>query len=139
MTEKTAKNKKYFVFILISIVIIIACLIKIWKTFNPGIDYQSMNNEITEYLNGLNNIKKIKSNEAGIYELTLEDGIWYSAEEKDKASYCLAVNTTISAICQKYKALKDTQKAYIYYYDESGVLIAEPSEKLYSLESKILY
>ncbi len=139
MTENTAKNKRYFVFIIISIVIIIASLIKIWKTFNPGIDYQSMNNEITEYLNGLNNIKKIESDEAGTYRITLDDEIWYAAEEKDKAGYCLAVNTTITAICQKYKALKDTQKAYIYYYDESGVLIAEPSEKLYSLESKILY
>lgn len=134
-----AEKKKWLVLILFFVIVIIISLVTLFNALKPKVDYESMNNEITEYLNGLNNIKKIESNEAGTYRITLDDEIWYSAEEKDKASYCLAVNTTITAICQKYKALKDTQKAYIYYYDESGVLIAEPSEKLYSLESKILY
>lgn len=134
-----AEKKKWLVLILFFVIVIIISLVTLFNALKPKVDYESMNNEITEYLNGLNNIKKIESNEAGTYRITLDDEIWYSAEEKDKASYCLAVNTTITAICQKYKALKDTQKVYIYYYDESGVLIAEPSEKLYSLESKILY
>ncbi|MBS5631271.1 MAG: hypothetical protein KHX45_20715 [Clostridiales bacterium] len=131
-----AERKKWIAWIVLCIIVIIIGLAILLK---PKVDYESMNNEIMEYVNGLENIKEINSDKAGIYKLTLEDSIWYAAEEKDKAGYCLAVNTTITAICQKYKALKDTQKAYIYYYDESGVLIAEPSEKLYSLESKILY
>ena len=48
----------------------------------------------------------------------------------------VSINEMINS-CLLYTS--DTQKAYIYYYDESGVLIAEPSEKPYSLESKILY
>ena len=118
---------------------IIISLVTLFNALKPKVDYESLNKEIAQYIHGLDNIIDIENTETGTYKITLDDKIWYSAEEKDKASYCLAVNTTITAICQKYKALKDTQKAYIYYYDESGVLIAEPSEKLYSLESKILY
>ena len=123
----------------IFVIVIIISLVTLFNALKPKVDYESMNKEIAQYIHGLDNIIDIEDTETGTYRIILSDEIWYSAEEKDKASYCLAVNTTITAICQKYKALKDTQKAYIYYYDESGVLIAEPSEKLYSLESKILY
>ena len=64
---------------------------------------------------------------------------WYHAEDKDKLIYCKAVNQTITAICQKYKAIKDTERANVYYYDEYGVLLAEPSETSYTLESNILH
>lgn len=134
-----AEKKKWLVLILSFVIVIIISLVTLFNALKPKVDYESMNKEIAQYIHGLDNIIDIEDTETGTYQITLNDEIWYSAEEKDKASYCLAVNTTITAICQKYKALKDTQKAYIYYYDESGVLIAEPSEKLYSLESKILY
>ncbi|MFR6219879.1 MAG: hypothetical protein ACLUKO_24530 [Enterocloster bolteae] len=134
-----AEKKKWLVLILSFVIVIIISLVTLFNALKPKVDYESMNKEIAQYIHGLDNIIDIEDTETGTYKITLNDEIWYSAEEKDKASYCLAVNTTITAICQKYKALKDTQKAYIYYYDESGVLIAEPSEKLYSLESKILY
>jgi hypothetical protein len=134
-----AEKKKWLVLILFFVIVIIISLVTLFNALKPKVDYESMNKEIAQYIHGLDNIIDIEDTETGTYRIILSDEIWYSAEEKDKASYCLAVNTTITAICQKYKALKDTQKAYIYYYDESGVLIAEPSEKLYSLESKILY
>lgn len=134
-----AEKKKWLVLILFFVIVIIISLVTLFNALKPKVDYESMNKEIAQYIHGLDNIIDIEDTETGTYRIILSDEIWYSAEEKDKASYCLAVNTTITAICQKYKALKDTQKAYIYYYDESGVLIAEPSEKPYSLESKILY
>ena len=134
-----AEKKKWLVLILFFVIVIIISLVTLFNALKPKVDYELMNKEIAQYIHGLDNIIDIEDTETGTYRIILSDEIWYSAEEKDKASYCLAVNTTITAICQKYKALKDTQKAYIYYYDESGVLIAEPSEKLYSLESKILY
>lgn len=134
-----AEKKKWLVLILFFVIVIIISLVTLFNALKPKVDYESMNKEIAQYIHGLDNIIDIEDTETGTYRIILSDEIWYSAEEKDKASCCLAVNTTITAICQKYKALKDTQKAYIYYYDESGVLIAEPSEKLYSLESKILY
>lgn len=134
-----AEKKKWLALIIFFVIVIIISLVTLFNALKPKVDYESMNKEIDQYIHGLDNIIDIENTETGTYKITLDDEIWYSAEEKDKASYCLAVNTTITAMCQKYKALKDTQKAYIYYYDESGVLIAEPSEKLYSLESKILY
>ncbi len=134
-----AEKKKWLVLIIFFVIVIIISLATLFNALKPKVDYESLNKEIAQYIHGLDNIIDIENTETGTYKITLDNEIWYSAEEKDKASYCLAVNTTITAICQKYKALKDTQKAYIYYYDESGVLIAEPSEKLYSLESKILY
>ena len=134
-----AEKKKWLALIIFFVIVIIISLVTLFNALKPKVDYESMNKEIDQYIHGLDNIIDIEKTETGTYKITLDDEIWYSAEEKDKASYCLAVNTTITAMCQKYKALKDTQKAYIYYYDESGVLIAEPSEKLYSLESKILY
>ena len=131
-----AERKNCIAWIVLCIIVIMIGLVILLK---PKVDYESMNNDIMEYVNGLENIKEINSDKAGIYKLTLEDSTWYAAEEKDKAGYCLAVNTTITAICQKYKALKEVQRAQIFYYDESGVLIAEPSDKSYTLESKILY
>lgn len=128
-----AEKKKWLVLILFFVIVIIISLVTLFNALKPKVDYESMNKEIAQYIHGLDNIIDIEDTETGTYRIILSDEIWYSAEEKDKASYCLAVNTTITAICQKYKALKDTQKAYIYYYDESGVLIAEPSEKLLSL------
>ena len=104
-----AEKKKWLVLIVFFIVVIVISLATLFKVFKPKVDYESMNKEIVQYIHGLDNIIDIENTETGTYRITLDDEIWYAAEEKDKAGYCLAVNTTITAICQKYKALKDTQ------------------------------
>lgn len=96
-----AEKKKWLVLILFFVIVIIISLVTLFNALKPKVDYESMNKEIAQYIHGLDNIIDIEDTETGTYRIILSDEIWYSAEEKDKASYCLAVNTTITAICQK--------------------------------------
>lgn len=133
------EKKKYALWILFCIIAIIVSAIFIIYNTSPKIDREAMATEIAEYVYGLDNVQDIKADGDSIFKITIIGDSWYHAEEKDKLIYCKAVNQTITAICQKYKAIKDTERASVYYYDEYGVLLAEPSEKSYTLESKILH
>jgi hypothetical protein len=133
------EKKKYALWILFCIIVIIVSVIFIIYNTSPKIDREAMATEIAEYVYGLDNVQDIKADGDSIFKITITGDSWYHAEDKDKLIYCKAVNQTITAICQKYKAIKDTERANVYYYDEYGVLLAEPSETSYTLESNIIH
>lgn len=135
MKEKT----KWLIWIMFCIIVIIVSAIFIIYNTSPKIDREAMATEIAQYVYGLDNVQDIEADGDSIFKITISGDSWYSTEEKDKMIYCKAVNQTITAICQKYKAIKDTQRAHVYYYDEYGILLAEPSDELFTLESKILH
>ena len=133
------EKKKYALWILFCIIVIIVSVIFIIYNTSPKIDREAMATEIAEYVYGLDNVQDIKADGDSIFKITITGDSWYHSEDKDKLIYCKAVNQTITAICQKYKAIKDTERANVYYYDEYGVLLAEPSETSYTLESNIIH
>lgn len=133
------KKKKLYIFsILVSVVIIVISIVTLIRLSSPKVDYDSMNKEIMQYVSKLDNIKDIKPNSDGIYKIMLENDSWYAGSEKDKMVYCKTVNEALTVICQKYKAIKDTQRVNVYYYDEDRINIAEPG-KGNTLESTILH
>lgn len=138
-------KKKEKLLIKWSIIIISIFAVVMWggtiivNLLEPKIDYDAMHSEMMDYVNQLENIKEVKYMKDGRYYITLEDSSWYSGSERDKLQFCLNVNKNITYVCRKYKTVEEDFPAYIYYYDESGLRIAEPSDRLGSLESKILY
>ncbi len=128
----------YLLTIVVFSLIILFSIITLFKMLKPKVDYDSMDKEIMQYVSNLDNIKDIKPNGDGAYKIVLESDSWYAGSERDKMGFCKSVNETLTVICQKYKEIKDTQIAYIYYYDEDGIKIAEPGKGL-TLESKILH
>lgn len=132
------KKGIYLLSIVVLSLIILFSIITLFKMSRPKVDYDSMDKEIIQYVSKLDNIKDIKPNGEGAYKIVLESDSWYAGSERDKMVFCKNVNETLTVICQKYKEIKDTQIAYIYYYDEDGIKIAEPGKGL-TLESKILH
>lgn len=132
------KKKLYLLLIIVLSIIIVTCITTLIKMSSPKVDYDSMNKEITQYVSKLDNIKDIKPNGDGIYKIMLESNSWYAGSERDKMVFCKNVNETLTVICQKYKAIRDTQRADVYYYDEDRIKIAEPG-KGNTLESIILH
>lgn len=132
------KKGIYLLSIVVLSLIILFSIITLVKMSRPKVDYDSMDKEIIQYVSKLDNIKDIKPNGDGAYKIVLESDSWYAGSERDKMVFCKNVNETLTVICQKYKEIKDTQIAYIYYYDEDGIKIAEPGKGL-TLESKILH
>lgn len=132
------KKGIYLLSIVVLSLIILFSIITLVKMSRPKVDYDSMDKEIIQYVSKLDNIKDIKPNGEGAYKIVLESDSWYAGSERDKMVFCKNVNETLTVICQKYKEIKDTQIAYIYYYDEDGIKIAEPGKGL-TLESKILH
>ncbi|RFZ78777.1 hypothetical protein DS742_11740 [Lacrimispora amygdalina] len=132
------KKGLYLLSIVASSLIIIFSITTLIKMSSHKVDYDSMNKEIMEYVSKLDNIKDIKSNGDGIYKIMLESDSWYAGMERDKMVFCKNVNETLTVICQKYKAIRDTQAVDVYYYDEDGIKVAEPGKGV-TLESKILH
>lgn len=132
------KKKLYMLSILVSVIVIVISIATLVRMSKPKVDYDSMNKEIVQYVSKLDNIKDIKPNGDGIYKIMLESDSWYAGSEKDKMVFCKTVNEALTVICQKYKAVKDTQRVDVYYYDEDRIKIAEPG-KGNTLESIILY
>lgn len=132
------KKKLYLLSILVSVIIIVVSIITLIRMSSHKVDYESMNKEIMQYVNKLDNIKDIKPNGDGIYKIMLESDSWYAGTEKDKMVFCKNVNEALTVICQKYKAVRDTQRVDVYYYDEDRIKIAEPG-KGNTLESIILH
>lgn len=136
--EERRKKKVYLLIILVSIVVIIASIITLTKVLKPKIDYDAMAEELLQYVYTYDKVKDIEVVSDSIYNLTIASDPWYSASERDKLLLCKTLNEGITVICQKYKIIKDTQIAYINYYDEEGIKIAEPG-KGFTLESTILH
>lgn len=132
------KKKLYLLSAVVSSIIIVFSIMTLIKMSSPKVDYDSMNKEIMQYVNKLDNIKDIKSNGDGIYKIMLKSDSWYSGADRDKMVFCKNVNETLTVICQKYKAVRDTQRVDVYYYDEDSIKIAEPG-KGNTLESIILH
>lgn len=132
------KKRFYLLSIVVSVIIIVVSITVLIKMSSPKVDYDSMNKEIMQYVSKLDNIKDIKPNGDGIYKIMLESDSWYAGSERDKMVFCKNVNETLTVICQKYKAIRDTQRVDVYYYDEDRIKIAEPG-KGNTLESIILH
>lgn len=132
------KKKLYLLSILVSVIVIVISIVTLVRMSKPKIDYDSMDKEIMQYVSKLDNIKDIKPNGDGIYKVMLESASWYAGTENDKMVFCKNVNEALTVICQKYKAVSDTQRVDVYYYDEDRIKIAEPG-KGNTLESKILH
>lgn len=132
------KKKVYLLLIFLFAVIIIASAVTLVRLSKPKIDYDAMAEELLQYVYTYDKVKNIEVPSDSVYNITIASDPWYSASERDKMLLCKNLNEGITVICQKYKIIKDTQRAYVYYYDEDGIKIAEPGEGL-TLESKILH
>ncbi len=137
--SKEKKKNNNLKWILVAAAIVVVLTVVIIRLLTPKVDYVAMGTEIRQYTDQLENIKDIEANGDKIFKITLESDSWYAGTEKDKMVYCKNVNQTLTVICQKYKTVNERQRADVYYYDEDGILIAEPSDKGYTLESKILH
>lgn len=136
--EKTSKKKFYMMAvppIIIGIIVIIWILSMLLR---PKIDYTAMAIELKQYAYSYDNVKKIDASDNNTYQIVVLNEPWYAASERDKLVFCKKMNEGITAIGWKYKAIKDNQIAYVYYYDEDGINIAEPGKWL-TTESKILH
>lgn len=136
--DKTNKKKLYALWAFLGLIGIAAIIWILSMLLKPKVDYESMAREITQYAAGLENIKDIRATSNSSFKITLESDSWYTGTEKDKMVFCKTVNEALTVICQKYKTIKDTQTAYVNYYDEDGIMIAEPKKGI-TLESKILH
>lgn len=136
--DRTQKNKFYKLVIPAIIVGIIMITWIISMLLKPKIDYTAMATDLIKYAYAFENVQNIESVNNSTYNITVKSDEWYNASEKDKIMFCKKMNEGVTSICWKYKAIKDTQIAYIYYYDADGIKIAEPGEGL-TLESKILH
>lgn len=134
------QKKKGFYLLLIFVfsAIIIASAIILVKLSKPKIDYDAMAEELLQYVYTYDKVKNIEVPSDSVYNITIASEPWYSSSERDKLLLCKTLNEGITVICQKYKIIKDTQIAYVNYYDEDGMKIAEPGNGL-TLESKILH
>lgn len=136
--EEAKKKKPYGLWVAL---ILIGVAIFIWiisMLLKPKIDYDSMAKELLNYAYTFDNVDKIEAIDDDIFRVTVKSDSWYVANERDKKVFCKKINEGITVICQKYNAIKDTQVAYIYYYDEAGIKIAEPG-KGFTLESTIIH
>jgi hypothetical protein len=136
--DKTNKKKIYALWALLGLIGLAAIIWILSMLLKPKIDYESMGKEIMQYTSELENIKNIKATSDSSFKITLESDSWYAGTEKDKMVFCKNVNEALTVICQKYKTIKDTQTAYVNYYDEDGIMIAEPKKGI-TLESTILH
>lgn len=137
MSEAKKKNG-YLLIILVSVIIIIVSIVILVRLSKPKIDYDAMAKELLQYVYTFDKVKDIEVTSDDIYKITVANDPWYAASERDKMVLCKKLNEGVTVICQKYKIIKDTQRAYVYYYDEDGIKIAEPGDGL-TLESKILH
>lgn len=137
MEEKVSKKHLIIRWTAVIIGLIIAGIM-IMQLFKPKIDYEAMATDLTRYAYTFDNVSNIQASNNSSYTITVKSDSWYAASERDKMLFCKKMNEGITSICWKYKAIKDTQKAYIYYYDEDGINIAEPG-KGFTLESIILH
>ena len=132
------KKKVYLLLIFVFTAIIIVSVVTLIRLSKPKIDYDAMAKELLQYVYTFDKVKDIEVPSDDIYNITIESDSWYAASERDKLLLCKKLNEGITVICQKYKIIKDTQIAYVYYYDEDGIKIAEPG-KGFTLESIILH
>lgn len=137
MKEKVSKKHLIIRWTAVVIGLIIAGIM-IMQLFKPKIDYEAMATDLTKYAYTFDKVSKIEASDNNLYTITVKSDSWYSASERDKMLFCKKLNEGITSICWKYKAIRDTQIAYVYYYDEDGIKIAEPGKGL-TLESKILH
>jgi len=136
--DKTNKKKPYALWAFLGLIGVAAIIWILSMLLKPKVDYESMAREITQYAAELENIMDIKATSNSSFKITLESNSWYAGTEKDKMVFCKTVNEALTVICQKYKTIKDTQTAYVNYYDEDGIMIAEPKKGI-TLESAILH
>lgn len=135
------ENKKKSPYGLYGVLIFIGILLVIWiisMLTKPKIDYTAMATDLTRYAYTFDNVSNIEATNNSLYTITVKSDSWYAASERDKMLFCKKLNEGITAICWKYKAIQDTQIAYINYYDEDGIKIAEPGKGM-TLESTILH
>ncbi len=137
MNEKEIKKHHIIRITAIAIGIVIAIMM-IMTLFKPKIDYEAMATDLTNFAYSFNSVEKINADNNSSFNIIIKSNTWYAASERDKMILCKKLNEGITSICWKYKAIKDTQKAYIYYYDEDEIKIAEPGKGL-TLESTILH
>jgi len=136
--DKLNKKKIYALWALLGLIGLAAIIWILSMLLKPKIDYESMGKEIMQYTSELENIKNIKATSDSSFKITLESDSWYAGTDRDKMVFCKTVNEALTVICQKYKTIKDTQTAYVNYYDEDGIMIAEPKKGI-TLESTILH
>ena len=136
--DKKNKKKLYTLWALLGIIGLGAIIWILSMLLKPKVDYESMAREVIQYAAKFENIKDIKATSNNSFKITLESDSWYAGTEKDKMVFCKNVNEALTVICQKYKTIKDTQTAYVNYYDEDGIMIAEPKKGI-TLESTILH
>ena len=138
--KQTNKRKMFYLFAIVgSFIVIMICIGIISKMMKPKVDYEGLYRDINAYTSQLENITDVVDKGDGIFNITLKNDSWYAGSEHYKMVYCKNVNKNITFLCQKYQLIKDTEWAAIYYYDEDGINIAEPSKKGYDLESNILH
>lgn len=136
--EEAKRKKPYGLWaalILIGVVIVIWIISMLLK---PKIDYDSMAKELLNYAYTFDNVDKIEAIDDDIFHVTVKSDPWYAASEKDKMIFCKKMNEGITVICQKYKVIRDIDRAAVYYYDGKGIKVAEPGKGV-TLESKILH
>jgi len=136
--EEVKRKKPYGLWVAL---ILIGVIIVIWivsMLLKPKIDYDSMAKELFNYAYTFDNVDKIEAVDDDIFHITVKSDPWYIASEKDKMIFCKKMNEGITLICQKYKTIRDIDRAAVYYYDSKGIKVAEPA-KAVTLESKILH
>jgi len=136
--DKTQKIKFYKLVIPAIIVGIIMIVWIISMLLKPKIDYTAMATDLLKYAYTFDNVQNMEAVSNSMFNITVKNDAWYASSERDKMLFCKKLNEGIISICWKYKAIKDTQIAYVYYYDEDGIKIAEPGKGL-TTESIILH
>lgn len=102
--------------------------------FKPQPDYDNYFKAIDTYLNTSDAITYYEA-EGNRVNLYVDSNIWNASSKQEKAEFCYITNEALSKYCVFYNI--DEYMAYVYYYTEKGVKVAEP--KSMSLESEILY
>lgn len=132
------KTKRLYVFIIfVSIIVIAYSSFILYRAYGPRPDYETFYSNLSHLSEEISNIESIEMISDGVIYVYIDDSSWVGASNLDKASYCKNINELITAYCQKDNIINSNQIALVYYYNDDGIVLAEP--KTLSLESNILY